>query len=159
MTHKHLGAILIVAIVSLSSMPATGEVGNRKALSDTEVVLEGVMRMYLLSNTDVEYARRIDHYRTVDGNSSIAFVLESNEAVDVTGYIDPWEREFIGRDASCQKAFMVVPTFPCSGKEFAGKYVNRRVRVKGTLYVPGGGWRNATVVVMSMRAIEQVERD
>lgn len=147
-----------------------------------EVTIEGVLRMYLLNsfvggsvtyytdaegnvinavgeeNTDNPYCQKIYEYRETDfDNTYLAFVVEVDNAINVTTYLEAGDDEFL--DNSFQSAFMLVPQFQYNGKDFAEKYANKRVRATGTLYVPGGGWRNATAVVMSVRNIELLDNE
>lgn len=150
---------------------------NSDKTSANEAVIEGVLKMYLLDNMrdgsttyyldtegNVEYASAeeegsysqvINRYRNTNENEYIAFVIETDQIIDVRKYLDDNEMELL--DESYYSAFMVVPNSYYSGDEFAAKYANKRVRVTGTLYVPGGGWRNATEVVMDLRDIRLFE--
>lgn len=121
-----------------------------------EVQMEGVLRMYVIDNEGNQKA--VSQYRKTDGNNtSLAFVVETNKRINVTPYLDREEIElFFGNQEVYGSSFMVVPQFKYSGKDFAAKYANKRVRVKGTLYIPGTGWRNATAIVMSLNNIQPI---
>lgn len=119
-----------------------------------EVVIEGVLKMYYLNNEGD--CNVISHYRNADGmNTYLAFVVVLGKKVNVTPYLDEGDRDLL--DKPHQSAIMIVPSYKYSARDFAAKYANRRVRVKGTLYVPGAGWRNATSVVMSMKQIKLID--
>ena len=149
---------------------------------NNEVTIEGVLRMYLLDNmgggsvtyyTDKDgnvinavgeddpmhpYCQTIYEYRETDfDNTYLAFVVETDKRLDVTPYIENEDKDNL--ESLLRSAFMVVPKFQYMEREFANKYANMRVRARGTLYVPWGGWRNATPVVMDLRSIELVERE
>ncbi len=153
-----------------------GEPNNAK-LSENEAVIEGVLKMYLLDNmsdgsttyyTDTEgnveyvsveekgsYSQVINKYRNTSENEYIAFVVETDNKIDVKQYLSDDDLELF--DKTVQSEFMVVPNFQFSGEHFAAKYANKRVRVKGTLYVPMAGWRNVTDVVMNLSEIMLVD--
>ena len=97
-------------------------------------------------------AKRISKYRETDWmRETVAFGIEVDQTMDMRMYLDPDELEFL--DKNQQSAFMVVPKFKYDGKNFAAKYANKRVQAIGTFYVPGGGWRNMTTVVMDLKEI------
>lgn len=119
-----------------------------------EVVIEGVLKMYYLNNEGD--CNVISQYRNTDGrNTYLAFVVDLGKKVNVLPYLDENERDLL--DKPHQSAIMIVPKFKYSAKEFAAKYANKRVHAKGSLYVPGAGWRNATPVVMSLNSIKLVD--
>lgn len=155
---------------------------NKKNDSSKEITIEGILRMYLLNSssggsvtyyTDAEgnvinavgeedtnnpYCQTIYEYRETDfDNTYLAFVVEVDNAINVTTYLEAGDDVFL--DNSFQSAFMLVPQFQYNDKDFAEKYANKQVRATGTLYVPGGGWRNATAVVMSVRNIELLDNE
>ena len=119
-----------------------------------EMQMEGVLRMYVIDSEGNQTA--VSQYRKTDGiNTSLDFVVETNKRINVTPYLDKEEIElFFGDKEVYDSSFMIVPQFKYSGKDFAAKYANKRVRVKGTLYIPGAGWRNATTVVMKLKEIK-----
>lgn len=116
-----------------------------------DLVAEGTLKMYYLDNAGE--GKIISQYRKTDWtNTYLAFVVELDKKVNVMPYLDKNDKEWL--DDSLQSAIMIVPEFKYTEKDFAAKYANKRVRVKGSLYVPGGGWRNATTVVMSLKEIK-----
>lgn len=119
-----------------------------------DVVIEGKLKMYYLNNEgDIDF---VTTYRKTDYvNSYLAFVVDCGKKVNVLPYLDEGGRELLGN--AHQSSFMISPRFKYSAKDFAAKYANHRVCVRGTLYVPGGGWRNATSVVMSMKQIKLID--
>lgn len=123
--------------------------------AQTKVIeIEGVLKMYVLDSEGNE--KEVSQYCKTDwSNTYLAFVVNSNIRVNVTTYIADGEEDFI--DSPYQSSFMIVPQFKYSGKDFAAKYANKRVCVKGTLYIPGAGWRNATTVVMNLNDIKLID--
>lgn len=118
-----------------------------------DAIYEGTLKMYYLDN--VGESKIISQYRKTDGvNTYLAFVVELDKEVNVMPYLDKNDTEWL--DDSLQSAIMIVPKFKYRDNNFAAKYANKRVRVKGYLYVPAGGWRNATTVVMSLKEIKLV---
>ncbi|MBQ9523667.1 MAG: hypothetical protein IJR69_00875 [Bacteroidaceae bacterium] len=119
-----------------------------------DLIAKGTLKMYYLDNAGE--GKIIPQYRKTDGvNTYLAFVVELDKEVNVMPYLDKNDMEWL--DESLQSAIMIVPTFKYTGKNFAAKYANKRVRVKGSLYVPAGGWRNATTVVMSLKEIKLLD--
>ena len=154
---------------------------NKNKDSSKEITIEGILRMYMLNSSggdnltyytdakgnvinavgeedlDNPYCQTIYEYRETDfDNTYLAFVVEADNAIKVTPYLEAGDDEFL--DNSFQSAFMLVPQFQYNGKDFAEKYANKRVRATGTLYVPGGGWRNATEVVMKLSNLELFDK-
>lgn len=116
-----------------------------------EIEIEGVLKMYVLDSEGNE--KEVSQYCKTDwSNTYLAFVVNCNKKVNVTTYIADGGEDFI--DSPFQSSFMIVPHFKYSEKDFAAKYANKRVRVNGTLYIPGAGWRNATTVVMNLKEIK-----
>lgn len=121
-----------------------------------EIEFEGTLTMLF---HDV-YGRSeiISEYRETDwDNTYLSFIINSDTAINVAPYTEYWDEELSDWLEPYQSHFMIVPKFEYSGREFAEKYANKRVRVTGTFYVPMAGWRNATVVVMSVKDIRVVE--
>ena len=120
-----------------------------------EIAIEGELKMYLLDAIDEPYSQVVNQYRETNGtNNYLAFVVETDRSINVLPYLEDGEDDFI--DGSVQSAFMVVPEFQYTGRSFAEKYANKRVRATGILYAPGAGWRNATSVVMSLKDIRVI---
>lgn len=118
-----------------------------------DAIYEGTLKMYYLDNAGE--SKIISQYHETDGvNTYLAFVVQLDKEVNVMPFLDKKDTEWL--DDSLQSAIMIVPKSKYTGKNFAAKYANKRVRVKGSLYVPAGGWRNATTVVMSMKEIKLV---
>lgn len=118
--------------------------------SSLEATIEGVLKMYVLDpsgNSRLKIAMH-DLDQTDD---YVAFVLESENPIDITPYLDINEQELL--DNNTQSTFMIHVNSNSSLRKFASKYAYKRVRVKGTFSVPGAGWRNATEVVMMLREI------
>ena len=144
----------------------------------SEVTIEGVLRMYIVNNTydgmegygsygagdakatnnpDLSpYCYRVNEYcETDDVNNYLAFVVETDKAVDVTPYFDEWDKDNLKK--SSYTAFMVG--FQNSQRDFALKYANKRVRVTGTFHLVIAGWRYATDVVMETEKIALCETE
>lgn len=129
---------------------------DKKTVSSKEVTIEGVLNMHLLDNNFNDNI--IYQYQKTDWvNNYVAFVVSSNKSINVLPYLEEGDEELI--DDEYQSSFMVVPEFKYNEKDFADKYANNRVRATGTLYVVGGGWRNATFVIMKLRSIELLDED
>lgn len=119
-----------------------------------DLLVEGTLKMYYLDNAGE--GKIISQYRKTDWmNTCLAFVVELDKEVNVMPYLDKADTEWL--DDSLQSAIMIVPEFKFTEKDFATKYANKKVRVKGSLYVPGGGWRNATAVVMRLKEIKPID--
>lgn len=115
--------------------------------------LEGVLKMYVIDNTGE--GREVSAYEETDReNTFLAFVVEMTPT-DLGQYLD--SDGLAELSDSVQTDVMVVPQFRYRGKAFADKYAGKRVRVTGILSVPGGGWRNATEVVMELQKIALAE--
>lgn len=129
---------------------------NSKETLEGEVTIDGILKMHLLDNDWNDNV--ISQYRETDCvNNSVAFVVNSEKSINVLPYLEEGDADFI--DDEHQSSFMVLPEFKYNGREFADKYANKRVQATGTLYAPGGGWHNATVVVMRLRSIKLLEED
>lgn len=146
-----------------------------------EITIDGVLNMYLLDNMggpDVIYyydedgncigvdfedqpeypfMRKIISYQTPNEHEYLAFVLESDKLINVKKHLSKEEAEF--QIEPLQSSFNLFPYFSYSDKDFAAKYANKHVRVKGSLYVPIGGWRCATTVTMNLLSIELLDQD
>lgn len=129
---------------------------NSKETLEGEVTIDGILKMHLLDNDWNDNV--ISQYRETDWvNNSVAFVVNSEKSINVLPYLEEGDADFI--DDEHQSSFMVLPEFKYNGREFADKYANKHVQATGTLYAPGGGWHNATVVVMRLRSIKLLEED
>ena len=109
--------------------------------------------------------QEVDRYRTTGEDSMIAFILKTDEKIDMTRYLDKEDLESLSDYAgtTLQSEFMVVPDWDAfesfSNEVFATKFVHKRVRVTGTLLFPDGGWRNVTPVRMDFIKVELVESE
>lgn len=155
--------ILFVCIFLLFSTVSFCQYRSENA---KEITLEGVLRMYLHDNTGE--SKRIDEYQKTDGiNETISFVLELDKEIDVFPYLDEDTKSFVleefqydNHTGPIQKKdsfFMLVPDFVYDGEAFTKQFVNKKVRVTGSLYIPHGGWRNYTEIVMSLCCIEEIK--
>ena len=120
-----------------------------------DVVIEGTLKMYYL-NIEGD-CNIVSQFKETDGrNTYLAFVVELGKKVHVIPYLDEGDKEML--EESSQSSIMILPMYKYSARNFATKYANKRVRAKGKLYVPGGGWRNATEVVMTLKEIKLVSQ-
>jgi len=132
--------------------PAVEEVAVR--YEPQEIEFEGTLVMWKHNG---EYFEKITEYPdTIEEFYAICFVVASSEPIQVAPYLEEWDEVSDWVEPN-QSAFMVVPQFKYTGREFAAQYAGKHVKVKGTLYVPMAGWRNATIVVMSLKEIQVVE--
>jgi hypothetical protein len=119
-----------------------------------EIEFEGTLVMWKHNG---EYFEKITEYPdTIEEFYAVCFVVASSEPIQVAPYLEEWEEVSDWVEPN-QSVFMVVPQFEYTGREFAAQYAGKHVKVKGTLYVPMAGWRNATIVVMSLKDIQVVE--
>ena len=122
-----------------------------------EAQIEGVLRMCIIDNEGNQSV--VSQYRQTDwDNTYLTFIVKTNRNINVTPYLDKEEIDlYFGNQEVYDSSFMIVPQFKYSGKDFAAKYANKCVRVKGHLYIPGAGWRNATTVVMNLNNIQLID--
>jgi len=126
---------------------------NILGLYAKQATLEGVLRMCVVDNEG--NVRTVSKYQETDCHRlCLVFVVELSKKLNVVPYLEDGEDDFIS--SPYQSGIMVVPQFSYSAKNFAAQYANKRVRVSGNLYAPGGGWRNATDVVMELKNIKQL---
>lgn len=124
--------------------------GNENYQSN-EIIIEGILRMYVLDPSG-NVKIKTSTYDLDDTDDYIAFVVEADQPIDVTSFVDPNADELL--DDKKQSKFMIVSNDNGSKRKFASNYAYKRVRVTGTLYVPGAGWQNATEVVMNLKSID-----
>ena len=130
---------------------------DEETAQTADAIVEGVLKMYLL-NTDDDYGQEVSQYCETDyTNTYLAFVVKCDKVINVEPYLDEGDVEFLGSDNLYYSSFMLAKWHGFSARELASRYANRRVRVRGALSVPGGGWRNATNVVMDMKEIKLVD--
>lgn len=130
---------------------STTESSSQFVANSKQVTFDGVLKMYLV-DSDLN-SRVVSDYRETDGmNNALTFVITLPNKINIVPYLEPGEDDLIS--SPYQSAVMVLPQFTYSSREFAAQYANKRVRVSGNLYAPGGGWRNSTDVVMQMHSIE-----
>lgn len=158
--------LLVICLLSwhtymVKALPVSPQITNQ---APNQVILEGTLHMYLVTNYG-EKMQKVDRYRKTGEGSMIAFVLETNQKIDMSQYLDKEDFESLSDYASTtlQSEFMVVPDWNVydsfSYEAFAAKFANKRVRVTGTLLFPDGGWRNVTPVRMDFAKVEVVESD
>ena len=86
--------------------------------------------------------------------TTLSFIFFMDRTVDFTSYLGS-DNECV--NDPCTDNFMLVSDFDYNGRDFANRYANKRVCVKGSMYAPCAGWRNATEIVMSLVDIEVIE--
>lgn len=126
-----------------------------------EAIIEGTLHMHLVTDYG-ENMQKVDYYVNAGEGAFIAFILETDKAIDMTQYLSQEEIEFLSDvDTTMQSEFMIVPDWEVfesfSGKDFATQYAHKRVRVTGTLLCPMAGWRNITLVRMDFSKVEVIE--
>lgn len=119
-----------------------------------DITLEGTLIMQVI-RVDGTSERVYKHVETDWMNDYLAFILEVNKPANVKPYLDKCDFELLDPDATFE-SFMVYPSFD-DARKFAEKYANKQVRITGPLHVPGGGWRNATEVILNISEIELVK--
>ena len=128
----------------------------------SQFTLSGTLSLYLVTDYG-DGGQEIDRYRTTGDGECVAFILKTDKKLDMTQYLDKegLENLVVYAGETKQSEFMLVPTFELaetfSGKDFAARYANRRVRVTGTLFFPMGGWHYVTPVAMEYSRVEVVE--
>ena len=137
---------------------------HAKSTTQSPVVttIEGTLHMYLVTNYG-EKMQEVDRYRKTGEGSMIAFILKTDDKIDMTQYLDQEDlkalKDYSGE--TWQSEFMVVPDWEVfesfSNEDFAAKYANKRVRFTGTMFFPMAGWQNVTPVRMDFTKVEVVE--
>ncbi len=127
-----------------------------------KVTIEGVLKMYLINwfGGSVEIN---DYYETFYEGEYIAFVVETDEEINVIPYLDRENKNnllSIVDESEISEIkysnFMIVPNFYYDEENFVKLFVNKRVRATGSFYVPIAGWRYYTMVIMNLDSIEQL---
>ena len=124
--------------------------------------LSGTLHLYLVTNYG-EKMQEVDRYRKTGEGSMIAFILKTDDKIDMTQYLDQEDlkalKDYSGE--TWQSEFMVVPDWEVfesfSNEDFAAKYANKRVRFTGTMFFPMAGWQNVTPVRMDYTKVELVD--
>jgi hypothetical protein len=118
-----------------------------------KITLEGELIMEIHEGGD--YAERIYKYVETDWMTSIvAFIFVSDKTVDVSPYLVESDYDFIYD--TFHNRFMAQQT-SYSGRQFAEKFANKRVRITGELYPAIAGWRNVTEVILGVDKIEVIK--
>jgi hypothetical protein len=118
-----------------------------------KITLEGDLIMEIHEGTD--YAERIYKYVETDWMTSIvAFIFLPDKTVDVSPYLVESDYDFIYD--TFHNRFMAQQT-SYSGRQFAEKFANKRVRITGELYPAIAGWRNVTEVLLGVDKIEVIK--
>ena len=125
--------------------------------------IEGTLNMYLVTNYG-EKMQEVDRYRKTGEGSMIAFILETDQKIDMNHYLEKEGLEALKNysGTTLQSQFILSPDYTIYettlyGKDFADMYANKRVRVTGTLFFPMLGWQNVTPVRMDYTKVELVD--
>lgn len=154
----------IAAVLLMSIIAGAGTLyAQTTTQSPVETTIEGTLNMYLVTNYG-EKMQEVDRYRKTGEGSMIAFILETDQKIDMSQYLDKEEiqalKEYSG--TTLQSQFILSPDYTIYetalyGKDFADMYANKRVRVTGTLFFPMAGWQNVTPVRMDYTKVELVD--
>ena len=127
--------------------------------SPVETTIEGTLHLYLVTNYG-EKMQEVDRYRKTGEGSMIAFVLETDQKIDMSQYFDKEDIQALKKysGTTLQSQFVLSPDYTIYettsfGNDFADMYANKRVRVTGTLFFPMAGWQNATLVRMDFSKV------
>jgi hypothetical protein len=165
----HWSRFLSTAVAALFLMfVIMANTGALHAQSTTQspviATIEGTLHMYLVTNYG-EKMQEVDRYRKTGEGSMIAFILKTDDKIDMTQYLDQEDlkalKDYSGE--TWQSEFMVVPDWEVfesfSNEDFAAKYANKRVRFTGTMFFPMAGWQNVTPVRVDYTKVELVGSD
>ena len=157
-----VAALFLMSILMANTGPLHAQSTTQ---SPVEATIEGTLHMYLVTNYG-EKMQEVDHYRKTGEGSMIAFVLETDQKIDMSQYLDKEDiqalKEYSG--TTLQSQFVLSPDntiyeTALYGKDFADMYANKRVRVTGTLFFPMAGWQNVTPVRMDYSKVELVDSE
>lgn len=157
---KGISAFLFFAIVLCASTHLFAQPSTQQ--SPPQVTLEGTITMYMVTRYG-DSLQEIDRYRrTTKEGEFVAFILKTDEKLDMSQYLKGDElAPLLEYGETMQSEFLMVQDFetdkPFSGKDFAARYANKRVRVIGTLFFPMAGWHYVTPVAMEYSRVEVVE--
>jgi len=131
----------------------------------TPVTLSGTLHLYLVTNYG-EKMQEVDRYRKTGEGSMIAFILETDQKIDMSLYLNKEDVEALKNysGTTLQSQFILSPDYTIYetalyGKDFADMYANKHVRVTGTLFFPMAGWQNVTPVRMDYTKVELMDSD
>lgn len=153
---------LVILILGLLVGHASCLSAQPPTQSPPQLTLEGTLTLYLVTDYG-NGGQEIDQYRNTGDGEYVAFILKTDEQLDMTQYLDKEDLENLVEYAgeTKQSEFMLVPTFELaesfSGKDFATQFAHKRIRVTGTLFVPLAGWHYVTPVAMEYSRVEEVE--
>lgn len=155
-----VAALFLMSVIMANSSTLHAQSTTK---SPVEATIEGTLNMYLVTNYG-EKMQEVDRYRKTGEGSMIAFILETDQKIDMSQYLDKEEiqalKEYSG--TTLQSQFILSPDYTIYetalyGKDFADMYANKRVRVTGTLFFPMAGWQNVTPVRMDYTKVELVD--
>lgn len=165
---RHYGSrslsIAVAALFLMSVIMANSSTLHAQSTTQSppQVTLEGTITMYMVTRYG-DSLQEIDRYRrTTKEGEYVAFILKTDEKLDMTHYLKGDElAPLIEYGETMQSEFLMVQDFESdktfSGKDFAAKYANKRIRVTGTLFFPMAGWHYVTPVAMEYSRVEVVE--
>ena len=163
-TSKSLGLFLTAYFTQLLITLSIIYPSNLSAQTTAQVTLEGTIIMYKVTLYG-DSLQEVDRYRrTTKEGEYVAFILKTDEKLDMAQYLKGDElAPLLEYGETMQSEFLMVQDFesdkPFSGKDFAARYANKRVRVTGTLFFPMAGWHYVTPVAMEYSRVEVVESD
>ena len=155
--------VVTIVVVAITIVLAVCNNSLSAQATSTQATIEGTLHMYLVTNYG-EKMQEVDRYRKTGEGSMIAFVLETDQKIDMSQYLNKEDiqalKEYSG--TTLQSQFVMSPDYSIYetalfGKDFADMYANKRVRVTSTLFFPDGGWQNVTPVRMDYTKVEVVE--
>ena len=166
--HKRIMGTLFISfvILAMTVVPCSllfGQNQNQiQSQSPPQTTLSGTLHLYLVTNYG-DKMQEVDRYQKTGEGSMIAFILKTDEKIDMTRYLDKEDiealRDYAG--TTLQSEFMVVPDWEVfesfSNEAFAAQFANKRVRVTGSFFYPDGGWQNVTPVRMDFSKVELAE--
>ena len=161
-TSKSLGLFLTAYFTQLLITLSIIYPSNLSAQTTAQVTLEGTIIMYKVTLYG-DSLQEVDRYRrTTKEGEYVAFILKTDEKLDMAQYLKGDElAPLLEYGETMQSEFLMVQDFesdkPFSGKDFAARYANKRVRVTGTLFFPMAGWHYVTPVAMEYSRVEVVE--
>jgi len=155
-----VAALFLMSVIMANSSTLHAQ---STAKSPVETTIEGTLNMYLVTNYG-EKMQEVDRYRKTGEGSMIAFILETDQKIDMSHYLDKEDIQALKNysGTTLQSQFILSPDYTIYettlyGKDFADMYANKRVRVTGTLFFPMAGWQNVTPVRMDYTKVELVD--
>lgn len=158
-----IAALFLMSIIMANTSPVHSQ-STSSQVTPQEATLSGTLHLYLYTNYG-EKMQKVDHYFKTGEGSMIAFILETDQKIDMSQYLDKEDIEALKQysGTTLQSEIMIVPDWDVfesfSYEAFASQFANKRVRVTGTFFYPDGGWSNVTPVRMDFTKVELVDSD